>query len=354
MKQNAGQLIRISKLLCVTASMAIFLTATTTTCARKPKSLRTVVKTSPSSSFGINAHIPSTEDFKLMHKAGISWVRVDFTWDVLEPRKGVYRWDISDRVVMDARTYGIKILAILGYCPRWASSGGDKTFPPKSKHQWKGFVRTIVNRYKGNIHYWTLWNEPNSETFFHGNIDSFINDVLIPGATAAKEADQSCRIVGPDLAHLGGSDWDKWFDGILHRVGGYLDVISHHCYKDKPYNVLNALDGSKRLWDKHRVKSIIKRRDQENKPFWLTEVGWRSTKIGEERQAGYEVALLKGIALRPWISKVFLFELRDSPGLPGYGLLHRNGKPKPAYIAYKGFIASKNGKDHIKGRTPIP
>lgn len=290
----------------------------------------------------------------MMRRAGISWARVDFTWDVLEPRRGVYRWDISDRVVMDANTYGINLLAILGYCPPWASTSTLKTFPPRSTAQWSKFVSTIVGRYKGRVRYWTLWNEPNSETFFRGSLDSYINEILIPGARAAKRANPHCRIVGPDLAHLGGSDWYHWLDGILKRAGGSIDVISHHCYKDKPYNVLKALDGKRRFWEKRSVHSIMKHRHQSGKPFWLTEVGWRSTKVGEEKQAGYEIALLKGIALRPWIDKVFLFELRDSPGLPGYGLLNRNGTPKPAYIAYKGFIASKNGKDHIKGRTPIP
>ena len=273
-----------------------------------------------------------------MRRGGIRWARIDLTWDVIEPEPGKYRWDVVDRVVADAEANGVNLLGILGYCPTWAASGPSPFFPPWDVAHWKEFVRTIVGRYKGRIRHWTLWNEPNSESFFRGTLDQYINVVLLPGAKAAKEADPDCRIVGPDLAHLSGADWDKWLDKILARAGGAFDVIGHHCYKGKPDDVLRELDGRKKPWEAPSVRQILEKRGAAGKPFWLTETGWRSTQVGEQKQAGYIVALLRGIAARSWIDKVFLFELRDSPSLPGYGLLRTDGTPKPAFEAYKGFI----------------
>ncbi|MEW6758655.1 MAG: beta-galactosidase, partial [Acidobacteriota bacterium] len=159
---------------------------------------------------GVNGHIPSTQDFERMREAGIHWVRVDFTWDVVEPKPGHYRWTLLDRVVADAERNGVNLLAILGYTPKWASAGPDRYSPPRDTQEWKTFVATIVARYRGRIRHWSLWNEPNSDTFFHGTVEHFIREVFIPGANAAKAANPDCRIVGPDLAHLSGSDWDKW------------------------------------------------------------------------------------------------------------------------------------------------
>lgn len=286
---------------------------------------------------GVNGHIPSTEDFEAMHRAGITWVRVDFTWDVVEPRPGEFRWPLFDRVVSDAERNGVNLLAVTGYCPKWASSGADRYSPPRDTAEWTAFVSTVVGRYRGRIRHWTLWNEPNSDSFFHGSLEQFLRQVLLPGARAAKAADPDCRIVGPDLAHLAGSDWDKWLDRICLEAGPFLDVISHHVYKDKPRNVLRELDGRKKFYEGPTVKEILQRRGMLSRPFWLTETGWRSTEVGTDRQAGYIVSLLKGARKRPWIHKVFLFEWRDSPQLPGYGLLDLEGRPKESFSAVQGF-----------------
>jgi hypothetical protein len=288
---------------------------------------------------GVNGHIPSTGDFERLREAGISWVRVDFTWDVVEPKPGQYRWALLDRVVSDAERNGVNVLAILGYTPKWASTGPDRYSPPRDTQEWKTFVGTIVGRYRGRIRHWSLWNEPNSDTFFHGTVDHFIREILIPGANAAKAANPDCRIVGPDLAHLSGSDWDKWLDRICAEAGGHIDVVSHHVYKDKPKDVLRELDGHKKFFEGPTVKEILKKNRMLSKPFWLTETGWRTTEVGEDGQAGHLISLLKGTSRKAWIYKVFIFEWRDSPQLPGYGLLRGDDSPKPSFTAVKGYAA---------------
>jgi len=288
---------------------------------------------------GVNGHIPSTQDFERMREAGIYWVRVDFTWDVVEPSPGQYRWAILDRVVSDAERNGINLLAILGYTPKWATAGSDRYSPPRDTQEWKTFVATIVGRYRGRIRHWSLWNEPNSDTFFHGTVEHFIREVFIPGANAAKTANPDCRIVGPDLAHLSGSDWDKWLDRICAEAGPHIDVVSHHVYKEKPKDVLRELDGRKKFFEGPTVKEILKKHRMLSKPFWLTETGWRTTEVGEDRQAGNLISLLKNTSKKAWIYKVFIFEWRDSPQLPGYGLLRGDDSPKASYTAVKGYAA---------------
>ncbi len=290
--------------------------------------------------FGINAHLPSADDFDAIEKAGFGFVRVDFTWDRMEPLRGQIRWDLMDPVVEEADAHGVRLVAILGFCPPWASSGPSAYYPPRHARDWKEFVSALVKRYRGRVRHWILWNEPNSSTFFRGSTDQFIQQVLIPGAEAAKAADPGCKIVGPDLAHLSGARWDTWLDKILAEAGSYLDIISHHCYKDKPAEILRMLEGPSRPWEPPPVQRIIERRGQGSKPFWLTEVGWRSTHVGPAKQSGYLISTLQSTRQRGWISKVFLYELRDSPQEPGFGLMTYAGKPKQAYTDVRGFIRS--------------
>lgn len=290
------------------------------------------------SPYGVNAHIPDALDLKAMEKAGIRWARVDLTWDEIEPEPGQYRWDLVDHLVARAEGRDVHLLGILGYCPDWASSGPDRYYPPRRTGDWTRFVKTITARYRGCITYWCLWNEPNNPDFFHGTRTQYIYDVLVAGAQAAKAGNPDCKIVGPELAHMDREHWDEWLDEVLAKAGAFLDVIGHHCYKGDPGEVLRLLDGKTRPWEPPSVRSILLKRGQAAKPFWLTETGWRSTEIGEERQAGYLAALLKGALRRPWITRVFIYELKDSPLEPGYGLIRDDGSRKYSYAVVQGFI----------------
>lgn len=296
-----------------------------------------------SSPFGVNAHVPTTADFRAMREAGFRWARVDLTWNWVEEAPGVFRWDELDRLAADARQADIRLVGILGYCPSWASSGPDIYHPPRSTAQWKRYVRAIVGRYRGDIRHWILWNEPNNRTFFRGTVQQYITQVLVPGARAVKEADPGALVCGPDLAHLAGCHWDTWMDAVLSQAGGCFDVITHHCYKDTAEEVFRQLEGPRWFWEAPSVLQILRRHHQETKPFFLTEAGWRSNKIGEKAQADRLDALLRGRASRPWIRKMFIYELCDSSAEPGYGLLRRDRSPKPAFVAVKRFIASHPG-----------
>jgi len=290
---------------------------------------------------GVNGHVPKAEDLDMVREAQIGWVRVDLTWNVIEPKPGEYRWQMVDKLVNNAQSRGIDLLGILGYTPAWASESGDVHDPPRDVREWQNFVRTIVSRYKGRINYWSLWNEPNSRTFFRGSCDRFIAEVLIPGARAVKQANPDAKVVGPDLAHLKGAKWDVWLEEILVRASDDIDIISHHCYKSKPRKVKKMLQGVVPPWDPPAVRRILEKTGCVNKPFWLTEVGWRSNKIGEDKQEEYLIKFLAANEKMGWVDKVFIYELKDSPLEPGYGLLREDRQPKPAFFAVKDFISKR-------------
>jgi polysaccharide biosynthesis protein PslG len=290
---------------------------------------------------GINGHLPKAEDLDMIKEAQIGWVRVDLTWNWVEPKPKQYKWERIDRLVREAEERGVDILAIIGYTPAWASQSGDIHDPPRDVKEWQEFVRTIVSRYKGRINYWTLWNEPNSRTFFRGSCEQFISEVLIPGAAAVREANPDAKVVGPDLAHLKGAKWDVWLEEILVKASDDIDILSHHCYKSKPKKVKRMLQGVVPPWDPPAVRRIIEKTGCVKKQFWLTEVGWRTNKISEEKQGDYIIDFLKRTESMGWVDKIFIYELKDSPLEPGFGLLRENRDPKPAFGAVKEYIASR-------------
>jgi hypothetical protein len=297
-----------------------------------------------SSPYGINAHVPDSQVIEMIKKAGIKWIRIDFEWNRIEPLNNQFNWQSMDDVVNKARSKGICILANMGGTPSWANNGKGKNVPPVKEDYWKHFVKRTVNRYKKKIKYWAMWNEPNLDEFWTGSVEEYLDLILIPGAEAAKMIDPSCKIVGPDLAHLHSRDskWNIWLRKII-RYGGKenLDVISHHIYdKDGPLDIINKLE-----WDQAplipAVVKVLQEEGVDNKPFWITETGWDTNVVGENVQSDYYLEFLQRRENRTYINKIFFYQIIDDsvPGNPKFGIITNNYLAKKAYNTYKGFIA---------------
>ena len=291
----------------------------------------------PASPYGINTHVPSTAALNRVSEAGIGWIRVDFNWLQIEPTRDGYQWATTDRVVSDARARGLEIYATLAYTPGWANGGQGGNVPATNPAEWADFVQDTVSRYKGSIHAWGLWNEPNLEQFFTGDVDAYIDDVLRPGALAAKAADPSCAIVGPELASIG--SWQRWMYVILDEAGDSIDVISHHAYEDTGSEVIRTMGGWVPFWERPQVVGILEATGQDQKPLWLTETGWHTDEVSEDAQARYLEQVLTGMQENSWLDKVFFYELVDDPNITEkWGILSSDLNPKPSFYTYQGFI----------------
>jgi polysaccharide biosynthesis protein PslG len=272
-------------------------------------------------------------------QSGIGWIRVDFDWISMEPARGQFNWAPWDRVVRGARARNLQVYATLAYTPGWANGGQDRAVPPTNPQDWYDFVHTVVTRYRGQVGHWGLWNEPNLDHFYRGSRDYYVDTILRLGHQAVKDADPASLTCGPDLAHLNSGDWDGWLDYVLRRGGNYFDVITHHIYSD-PGRALRRLDGWTWFWEPPNVRKVIQRAGQANKPFWLTETGYRSDERGAARQARDLRELLEGLERRSWIDRVFIYEVADDPNWnQKWGILEANANPKPAFYALRDFVA---------------
>jgi hypothetical protein len=194
-------------------------------------------------------------------------------WPKLQPQSS--KWDFSklDKYVELAAEHNVEILMPLGLTPAWASSRPEeKTFntpgvaaPPKNLEDWKAFVRQVATRYKGKIHYYEIWNEPNLKGFFSGTPQEMV--ILVREASKIlKQVDPSVKIVSPSPTS---SDGPAWLDTFLQQGGGqYVDVIGYHFYVTPA-----APEALMPLADK--IHQIMQRNHVPQLPLWDTESGWR-------------------------------------------------------------------------------
>ena len=246
--------------------------------APKPITLTPPSVPVPASLFGMHIHhmvFPSGTE-RLTPWPGVpvpQWRLWDakVTWPDLEPSKGQWHFENLDRSLALAEAHHASVLLTLGLTPRWASarpqepSGYAPGFAaePKDIEDWRVFVRTVATRYKGRIHAYEIWNEPNVKKFWTGNIDQL--------ATLTREAsiiihgiDPHAVVVSPPATGFPGI---KWMPEFLSKAGQYVDVIGYHFYLTPrpPEATLQLVDA---------IKKVMSENGAQDKPLWDTEAGW--------------------------------------------------------------------------------
>ncbi|MDX1631503.1 MAG: cellulase family glycosylhydrolase, partial [Thermoanaerobaculia bacterium] len=333
------------------------------------------------SPWGINVHAPEEERLRLLFDstaaAGIDWVRIDFVWAVVEPKPGLVDWTVYDEIVTAARARGLRVLALIGYTPAWATDGSRISGVPRRVHRWSDFCYRAARRYRDDILHWEVWNEPNLPRFWTGSRLQYIEGILEPAARAIRSANPEARIGGPGLGHFvsGEREWHAWLLDILREAGHELDFLTHHAYDlEDPRGVMRKLLGVTPSGDepaawKEEPPSLreVLAHASWDRPVWLTETGWVTSRLDESRQADHYRTFLDLWASPelkpPWLEKVFFYELQDdrNPNVPNYGILRVSGREKPAYRVLRRFIADQeippndDGNDRTEdGEAPRP
>ncbi len=232
------------------------------------------------SPYGICAHISRQSEYDLtgrqleiMNDAGIDWVRTDFDWSGVQRKDG--SWDFSklDATVAKAERAGVKILPILDYDVPWAS--------PAFKHldEWLEYVRRTVTRYKDNMRYWEVWNEPDGAGFWYNKPNPAEYAILL------KATYDEIKKIDPDLTVL-----ISGFSGIpysyiegVYKAGAadYFDIMVVHPYRYPKYPENASLEE-----DLDKLRELMAKYGDDGKPVWITEIGWPTHKNRTETLAG--------------------------------------------------------------------
>jgi hypothetical protein len=245
-------------------------------------------------------------------------------WAEINGAAGTYDFSSMDAWIQDAESNHVDVLYNLARTPTWASSdptdstcayasisgGTGQCYPPTdvgengdgSDSIWIGWVTSVVNRYKGQIKYYEIWNEWNINLFWRGNaaqLARMTEDAycVIKGAPNGASCntnstfpdgtglDSSAEVLTPSAVGSGTNLYGAQkgtanllgatVSGTSANVGSFSDIVGFHCYVSEPTatpqvlpwpeNVLTVLSD---------LNTAVSGSALQNKPMFCTEGGW--------------------------------------------------------------------------------
>jgi polysaccharide biosynthesis protein PslG len=245
-----------------------------------------------------------------MVRAGVESLRMTFDWRRIQPYatlddvpledRGSYRlvdgvptrFTETDEWVAQTAQRGITMLPVLLYAPDWAARHPyTKNTPPKDPNQFASFAAAMVGRYGEDgsfwterpevprmpIEYWQVWNEPHFSEFWGDRpwAGDYVK-LLRASYDAIHGADPVANVV---LAGLANRSW-QYLDEI-YRKGGrdFFDLAAIHPFTGQVEGIVKIL---------HKVRRVMRRRDDARMPLLVTEMSWTSAHGKTEKSYGIE------------------------------------------------------------------
>ena len=300
------------------------------------------------SRFGINAFVLNrysqqelNQPINAMKDLGVGFSREEFIWEWVEPEKGKFNWDFYDQSINALSSSNIGILGVLDYSAPWATSdsnqvNADKYLPNIA--DWQNYVGKVVDRYKGKVRYWQIWNEPNIAVFFkpEPNAEKYL-ELLKSAYEIIKQKDSNAQVV---LAGTSGVDIGYLRNLKNLGAGNYFDILAVH-----PYS-LDFLSPPEENFVNNMQNGELTSEEFGNKPIWLTEFGWPTDNkegVNEDIQAKYLTRIYLLSYQFSNVKKLFWYDLRNDGDDKGnrennFGLINKDYTKKKSYYAYKNLI----------------
>ena len=302
-----------------------------------------------------------------LKKAGVKWVRgYKADWPFIEPNEPTggthnYNWNALDREIAKLKENDLNIVMCVQHSAPWASTAPvDSTnasvravYPP-DKNDWAEFFETVVNRYKDDVKYWELWNEPYFGEPINYNwkgtpeeyrelteVTHIAMKQAAPGDSSILGASEWCVNLcsegycdyheahtwhpyttdAPEGQYFyggGDGDWGKYLYYDLWN--GWLQCMTSHAHSDN---------------DEH----------QHHKEIWLTEnitgAGGRGgrdiIRYSEPKKWGDWVVRTYTLSMADSVDHYFYFDFDDwclGEAGGGSGLINPDATPRPGYIAH--------------------
>jgi len=230
--------------------------------------------------------------------------RVTIAWRSVEPQKGTWDFKAADQDVEQAIQHNADLVLLVGFTPRWASVTPDRPCKvglgecaePKNIQDWKDWIAKIASRYKGQVKYYEVWNEPNdSEYFYTGSISGLVEMTKAAHEVVAS-IDPEIKILSP--APTGPAGVDLMAKYLAAGGGRYADIISYHFYVPGPPEGLYRYV--------QQIHGLMEQNGVGNKPLWDSENGWAGAALDGETQAAY-VARATLVERAAGVSRLFWY-----------------------------------------------
>lgn len=176
---------------------------------------------------------------------GVGSARLQSGWARCEKEKGVYDFGWLDEAVDGLIEEGVSPWVCLCYGnPVYGASKGlgSEIFTDKTtKKAWIEYVAATVERYKGKVIAWEIWNEPNLGE--NAKKPEAYAELLTITAKKIKGIDPDAEIIGFGLSRMP-VDYARKVLEILKKnnAEGLLDYVSFHPYYENPDDARDGIN----------------------------------------------------------------------------------------------------------------
>lgn len=209
---------------------------------------------------------------------------VGVTWKDINPEPGVWKYERLDALVALAELHNVKdICLVLGMTPRWAATdpqaphaapwlGPGTNSPPKDLKAWEEYVIHTVNRYKGRIKFYQIWNEPQLADFWYpySDIDILGRMTRIAYSTI-RRIDPAAKVVSAAVlprSSSGGVRRGRKYLQTLKKYNWPIDIHAAHIYPEQDKTPKRFM-GLVQQW---KITLTLLRAPK--KPLWITEMNY--------------------------------------------------------------------------------
>jgi len=333
-----------------------------------------------------NQSVPRGKDdtheagYALMRDLGMSTLREGWNWKYIEVNKhqNVSWMDYFDKKAERFAQMGTQVQAMVTDTPDWASSDpqyasktsfdanspgkytlpaglnlpifadGTDVYKPGAKanpnNYFADYMVDMVSRYKGKIHLWQVWNEPDypsgdlgagsktsdgRQRYWSGSVQDYVR-LLKVAHTVVKGIDPQARIT------LGGLGYESYLAAILENGGAaYFDVVDFHAYGSDTRTSNGVLNSDWGFLGRYRaMKETLAKKGVTGKTFSCSETGFTSDDA--EEQARY-VPKLFAAAIAQGDVEAVQWAVFTNPGHRNMGLIDQVtlSKKTLGYTAYQ-------------------
>lgn len=310
---------------------------------------------------GVNIHFTSGHgrDLDQIAAAGFKFIRMDFSWEAVERRRGHYDWSDYDALLVDLRARGLRAILILDYSnPLYEGKvAGHRavgepvpemdTASPRHPESIAAFARwaaAAAVHFKNDRVIWEIFNEPNGNFWKPGPDAREYSALAVATARAIRQAQPRATIVGPALA---GMDWHFLDVFLASGILQDIDAVSVHPYRrpDQPPETA-AADYAK---IRARIDAAAPPAKRGRIPILSGEWGYSSSRGGVslETQAQFAVRqqlfnFSQGIPISIWYD--WKNDGHDpDDGEQNFGTVTEDLQPKPAYLALQQMTRELKG-----------
>jgi polysaccharide biosynthesis protein PslG len=311
----------------------------------------------------------------IYQKLGVRYLQASLPWAAIaptrparptDPRDPAYQWPSTlDGAIRAAQKRGIRIALMVASSPPWANGGLPHHWAPRNR-AFANFVTAAARRYPG-VRHWMIWGEPNRVGAFaplpaNSRVGPRRYATLLRAGYRALKRVRRRNIVIGGMSFTYGEvlprDWARWMR-LPNGKPAPLDWYGHNPFSFR-FPILRypprpeapaARDFSDLDTFYRELRRIYRgeypRFRRRGPKLWISEFTISSdrgnhdfnTYVTRRQQARWLSTAYQVAEKTPYIAALGWFNLMDEPPTVPWGLttglLTWDGKPKPAYHAYR-------------------